>query len=64
MQGVILHLETGLFQRASVDLFVLTYKKKILQQFSEFDVFQFFQKNVVIPLMAIGILLAISFNCH
>lgn len=44
MQGVILHLETGLFQRASMDLFVLTYKKKILQQFSEFDVFQFFQK--------------------
>lgn len=64
MQGVILHLETGLFQRASMDLFVLTYKKKILQQFSEFDVFQFFQKNVVIPLMAIGIFLAISFNCH
>lgn len=64
IQGVILHLETGLFQRASVDLFVLTYKKKILQQFSEFDVFQFFQKNVVIPLMAIGILLAISCNCH
>lgn len=64
IQGVILHLETGLFQRASMDLFVLTYKKKILQQFSEFDVFQFFQKNVVIPLMASGILLAISFNCH
>lgn len=64
MQGVILHLETGLFQRASMDLFVLTYKKKSYSNFRNLMSFNSFKKNVVIPLMAIGILLAISFNCH
>lgn len=64
IQGVILHLETGLFQRASMDLFVLTYKKKNLTAIFGIWCLSILSKNVVIPLRAIGILLAISFNCH
>lgn len=63
IQGVISHLKIGPFQRASMDLFVLTYKKNLIAIFGIWCL-SILSKKIVIPLMAIGILLAISFNCH